>query len=301
MSDKAGIHDPRPADPRPQEPAPEYPQKPIDAPGLEREMTPRADHGEESYRGFDRLTGRAALITGGDSGIGRAVALAFAREGADVAISYLPEEEEDAQETRRWIEAAGRRALLLPGDIQDEQWCRSLVDAVFDAFGHLDILVNNAAYQMTHDSIEEFSTEEFDRTFKTNVYAMFWLCRAALPRMQAGATIINTASIQAYDPSPNLLAYAPTKGAIVNFTKALSQMAMKQGVRVNAVAPGPVWTPLIPSTMPEEKVRDFGGDTAFQRAAQPVELAPLFVFLASNEARFVTGEVYGATGGQSPY
>jgi NAD(P)-dependent dehydrogenase (short-subunit alcohol dehydrogenase family) len=264
-------------------------------------MSPGADHGEESYRGLARLTDRAALITGGDSGIGRAVALAFAREGADVAISYLPEEEEDAQETRRWIEAAGRRALLLPGDIQNEQWCRSLVDAVFDTFGRLDILVNNAAYQMTHDSIEEFSTEEFDRTFKTNVYAMFWLCRAALPRMEAGATIINTASIQAYDPSPNLLAYAPTKGAIVNFTKALSQMAMQKGVRVNAVAPGPVWTPLIPSTMPEEKVRQFGADTAFERAAQPVELAPLFVFLASNEARFVTGEVYGATGGQSPY
>jgi NAD(P)-dependent dehydrogenase (short-subunit alcohol dehydrogenase family) len=298
---ETGIHDPRPVDPRPQEPAPEYPQQPLEAPGLDRDMTPRADHGEQSYRGFARLTDRAALITGGDSGIGRAVALAFAREGADVAISYLPEEEEDAQETRRWIEAAGRRALLLPGDIRDEQWCRSLVDAVFEAFGRLDVLVNNAAYQMTHDWIEEFSTEEFDRTFKTNVYAMFWLCRAALPRMEAGATIINTASRQAYSPSPNLLAYAPTKGAIVNFTKALSQMAMRKGVRVNAVAPGPVWTPLIPSTMPEDKVRQFGADTSFQRAAQPVELAPLFVFLASNEARFVTGEVYGATGGQSPY
>ena len=301
LSEKAGVHDPRPLDPRSQEPAPEYPQKPLEPPGLDRDMTPRADHGEQSYGGFERLTDRAALITGGDSGIGRAVALAFAREGADVAISYLPEEEEDAQETRRWIEAAGRRALLLPGDIQDEAWCRTLVDSVFKTFGKLDILVNNAAYQRTHDSIEEFSTEEFDRTFKTNVYAMFWLCRAALPRMEAGATIINTASIQAYDPSPTLLAYAPTKGAIVNFTKALSQMAMKKGVRVNAVAPGPVWTPLIPSTMPEEQFRQFGADTAFQRAAQPVELAPLFVFLASNEARFVTGEVYGATGGQSPY
>jgi NAD(P)-dependent dehydrogenase (short-subunit alcohol dehydrogenase family) len=270
-------------------------------PGLEKDMKPRPRSSDPKHVGSGKLRDKVALITGGDSGIGRAVALAFAREGADVAISYLPEEEEDAQETRRWIEAAGRRALLLPGDIQNEQWCRSLVDAVFDTFGRLDILVNNAAYQMTHDSIEEFSTEEFDRTFKTNVYAMFWLCRAALPRMEAGATIINTASIQAYDPSPNLLAYAPTKGAIVNFTKALSQMAMQKGVRVNAVAPGPVWTPLIPSTMPEEKVRQFGADTAFERAAQPVELAPLFVFLASNEARFVTGEVYGATGGQSPY
>ena len=176
-----------------------------------------------------------------------------------------------------------------------------MVDRVYDEFGKLDILVNNAAFQMTHDSIEEFSTEEFDRTFKTNVYAMFWLCRAALPRMQAGAAIINTASIQAFDPSPNLLAYAPTKAAIVSFTKALSQSAMKKGVRVNAVAPGPVWTPLIPSTMPEEKVKSFGKDTSFERAAQPIEIAPVFVFLASNEARFVTGEVYGVTGGQTPF
>jgi NAD(P)-dependent dehydrogenase (short-subunit alcohol dehydrogenase family) len=218
-----------------------------------------------------------------------------------VLISYLPEEEEDAVETTRWVEDAGRRAVRLPGDIRDEAHCRQMVERAFDEFKRLDVLVNNAAFQMTHDSIEEFSTEEFDRTFKTNVYAMFWLCRAALPRMQPGSSIINTASIQAFDPSPNLLAYASTKGAIVNFTKALSQLAMKQGVRVNAVAPGPVWTPLIPSTMPEEKVRGFGGDTSFERPAQPVEIAPLFVFLASNEARFVTGEVYGATGGQTPY
>ena len=264
-------------------------------------MTPRADHGEQSYRGLGRLDGRTALITGGDSGIGRAVAIAFAREGADVAISYLPEEEEDAQETGRWIEEAGRRSLLLPGDIQQEEICTGLIDTVFAELGRLDILVNNAAFQMAHDSIEEFTTEELDRTFKTNVYAMFWLCRAALPRMKAGAVIINTASIQAYDPSPTLLAYAPTKGAIVNFTKALSQMAMQSGVRVNAVAPGPVWTPLIPSTMPEAQVKKFGGNTSFGRAAQPVEMAPLYVFLASNEARFVTGEVYGATGGQTPY
>lgn len=216
-------------------------------------------------------------------------------------ISYLPEEEDDAAETTRWVEDAGRRAVRLPGDIRDEAPCTRMIDRAFDEFNRLDILVNNAAFQMTHDRIEEFTTEEFDRTFKTNVYAMFWLCRAALPRMAAGAAIINTASIQAYDPSPNLLAYASTKGAIVNFTKALSQLAMKRGVRVNAVAPGPVWTPLIPSTMPEDKVRKFGGDTSFERAAQPVEIAPLFVFLASNEARYVTGEVYGATGGQSPY
>jgi NAD(P)-dependent dehydrogenase (short-subunit alcohol dehydrogenase family) len=289
------------ADPKQAGPKPEYDQQPIDPPGLESEMTPDADHGEQSYRGLGRLEGRVALITGGDSGIGRATAIAFAREGADLLISYLPEEQSDADETCRWVEEAGRRVVQLPGDITDERQCRAMIDKAFDAFGRLDILVNNAAFQRTHDTIEEFSSEEFDITFKTNVYAMFWLCRAALPRMKPGSAIINVASIQAYDPSPNLLAYAATKGAIVNFTKALSQMAMEQGVRVNAVAPGPVWTPLIPSTMPEEKVKQFGGDTSFERAAQPAEIAPVFVFLASNEARFVTGEVYGVTGGQTPY
>jgi NAD(P)-dependent dehydrogenase (short-subunit alcohol dehydrogenase family) len=295
------LQDPRPADPRPQEPKPEYHQNKIDPPGHEREMTPRPDHGEESYVGLGRLKDRAALVTGGDSGIGRAVALAFAREGADVAISYLPEEEQDANETVKWIEDAGRKAVRLPGDIQDEQHCRTMIDRVFDAFGGLDILVNNAGFQRTYESIDDITTEEFERTFRTNVFAMFWLCRAALPRMKAGSTIINTASIQAFDPSPTLLAYAPTKAAIVNFTKALAPTAMKSGVRVNAVAPGPVWTPLIPSTMPKEQIKQFGGDTAYGRAAQPVELAPLYVFLASNESRFATGEVYGATGGQTPY
>ena len=295
------LQDAHVMDPRSQGPAPEYPQPAIDPPGLDSEMTPRADHGEQSYTGLGRLTDRVALITGGDSGIGRAVALAFAREGADVAISYLPEEEEDARETARWVEQAGRRILTLPGDIQDEGHCGSLIDRVVAEFGRLDILVNNAAFQRTYETIEEVTTEEFDRTFRTNVYAMFWLCRAGLRRMTAGGTIINTASIQSYDPSAQLLAYAPTKAAIVSFTKALSPMAMKRGVRVNAVAPGPVWTPLIPSTMPKEKVENFGGDTAFGRAAQPVEIAPLFVFLASNESRFVTGEVYGATGGQTPF
>jgi NAD(P)-dependent dehydrogenase (short-subunit alcohol dehydrogenase family) len=290
-----------PRDPKKQGPKPEYPQRPIDRPGSDAEMNPQADHGEQSYRGFGRLAGRSALITGADSGIGRAVAIAFAREGADIAISYLPEEERDAGETIRWITAAGRRALALPGDIRDEQHCAELVDRVFREFGRLDVLVNNAAFQMTHESIEEFSTEEFERTFSTNVYGMFWLCRAALPRMKPGTCIINTASIQAFDPSPTLLAYAPTKAAIVNFTKALSQLAMKQSVRVNAVAPGPVWTPLIPSTMPQEHVKKFGADTAFERAAQPAEIAPVYVFLASDDARFVTGEVYGVTGGQTPY
>jgi NAD(P)-dependent dehydrogenase (short-subunit alcohol dehydrogenase family) len=290
-----------PVDPRTEGPTPTYPQEPIDPPGLEVELTPRADHGEESYRGLGRLRDRVALITGGDSGIGRAVAIAFAREGADVVISHLPEEEEDAAETRHWVEQAGRSAISIPGDIQDETHCVELVERVFTEHGRLDILVNNAGFQMTHDTIEQFSTEELERTFRTNVYAMFWLCRAALPRMTPGSVILNTASIQAFDPSANLLLYAPTKAAIVNFTKALSQSAMERGVRVNAVAPGPVWTPLIPSTMPQEKVKTFGQQTSFARAAQPVEIAPIFVFLASNEARYVSGEVYGATGGQTPF
>jgi NAD(P)-dependent dehydrogenase (short-subunit alcohol dehydrogenase family) len=264
-------------------------------------MTPRADHGEYSYKGLGRLTDHVALITGADSGIGRAVAIAFAREGAHVAISYLPEEEEDARETKRWVEETDRRILLLPGDIQNEAHCASMVDRVLDEFGRLDTLVNNAGFQRTYEAIEQVPTDEFERTFRTNVYAMFWLCRAALPQMKAGSTIINTASIQSYDPSAHLLAYAPSKAAIVSFTKALSPMAMKRGVRVNAVAPGPVWTPLIPSTMPPENVKTFGADTAFGRTAQPVEIAPLFVFLASGESRFVTGEVYGASGGQTPF
>jgi hypothetical protein len=301
MAESTVIQNPGVEDPKHAAPKPDFPQEKIEYPGSESEMTPKPDHGEESYRGLGRLEGRVALVTGGDSGIGRAVALAFAREGADVAIAYLPEEEADADESAGWVRRAGRRAVQFPGDLRQEKHCRTLVDQMFDQFGRLDILVNNAAFQSTHDSIEEFTTEEFDRTFKTNVYAMFWLCRAALPRMKEGSAIINTASIQSLDPSPNLLAYAATKAAIANFTKSLSKMALKQGVRVNAVAPGPVWTPLIPATMPEKKVRSFGKDTAFGRPAQPVELSPLYVFLASNEARFVSGEIYGATGSQTPY
>ena len=301
MPKAASPQEPSRVDPKPQGPKPEYPQQPIAPPGSVSEMTPKPDHGEQSYRGLGRLADSVALITGGDSGIGRAVAIAYAREGADVLISYLPEEERDAADTCEWVERAGRKAVRLPGDIRDEGHCTAMIDQAFDEFGRLDVLVNNAAFQSTHERIEEFTTDEFDRTFKTNVYAMFWLCRAALPRMKPGSAIINTASIQALDPSPTLLAYAPTKAAIVNFTKALSQLAMKQGVRVNAVAPGPVWTPLIPSTMPQPSVKKFGSDTVFERAAQPVEIAPLFVFLASNESRYVTGEVYGATGGKMPY
>ena len=301
MTNTPSPQDPRPADPKQQGPQPEYPQRPIAHPGSVKEMTPATDHGEQSYQGLGRLRDRVAIITGGDSGIGRAVAIAFAREGADVVITCLPEEQDDATETQQWIERAGRRAVVVAGDLRDEGHCQALVDQAWSEFGRLDILVNNAAFQSTHERIEEFTTEEFDRTFKTNIYAMFWLCRAALPRLAAGSVIINTASIQAFDPSPTLLAYAPTKAAIVSFTKALAQQAMQRGVRVNAVAPGPVWTPLIPSTMPEKSVSKFGQDTVLERAAQPVEIAPVFVFLASNEARFVTGEVYGVTGGKSPY
>jgi NAD(P)-dependent dehydrogenase (short-subunit alcohol dehydrogenase family) len=301
MTADTSPQNPKPVDPKTQGPEPEYPQGKMEYPGSPSRMDPEPDHGETSYRGLGRLKDRVALVTGGDSGIGRAVSIAFAREGADVLVSYLPEEEADARETCRWVADAGRRAVALPGDIRQEAHCAAMVDRAFAELGRLDILVNNAAYQSTFERIEDIVTEEFDRTFRTNVYAMFWLCREALPRMEAGGVFLYTASIQAFDPSPHLLAYAATKAAIVNFTKALSQLAMKRGIRVNAVAPGPVWTPLIPSTMPEDKVKKFGADTSFERAAQPVEIAPLFVFLASNEARFVTGEVYGATGGQTPY
>jgi NAD(P)-dependent dehydrogenase (short-subunit alcohol dehydrogenase family) len=267
-------------------------------PGLESQMEKKPDHGEESYRGYGRLEGKAALITGGDSGIGRAVAIAYAREGADVGISYLPEEEEDARESERWVRDAGRKAVLMPGDIREEQHCRSMVDRVLKECGRIDILVNNAAYQMTHQNIEEFSSEEWDRTFRTNIYAMFYLAKACLPHMQSGSAIINTASVQAYQPNGMLLAYASTKGAIVTFTKALSELAIEKGVRVNAVAPGPVWTPLIPSTMPREKVETFGQNKPMKRPAQPAELAPPYVFLATQESSYMTGSVMDLTGGE---
>ena len=275
---------------------PPYGNAPQEPPGTEAELTPRADHGETSYRGSGKLAGKVALITGGDSGIGRAVAIAFAREGADVLVSYL-DEHEDAAETRRLVEEAGRRCLTIAGDIADEAHCTGLVDRCVRELGRLDVLVNNAAFQRTHERITEFTTDEFDRTFKTNVYAMFWLCREAVPHMKLGGAIINTTSVQAYQPSPERLAYAATKGAIKNFTQGLAQGLADQGIRVNAVAPGPVWTPLIPSTMPPEKVRTFGEDTPLKRAAQPRELAPIFVLLASDEGSYITGMVYGATGG----
>lgn len=268
-------------------------------PGLERQMMPDADHGEETYLGSGLLKDMSALITGADSGIGRAVALAFAREGADVAVSYL-NEEEDAALTERWIQDAGRRTLRLPGDLSSEDHCETLVRRTVAEFGKIDILVNNAAYQVIHQQVEEFSTEEFDRVFRTNVYALFHLCKAALRHMRPGGSILNTTSIQAFEPKGILLPYAASKSAIAGFTRALAQLAVQRGVRVNAVAPGPVWTPLIPSTAPREFVEKFGADTVFGRPAQPAEVAPVYVFLASKYASYITGEVYGVTGGKMP-
>ncbi|HEX8290797.1 MAG TPA: SDR family oxidoreductase [Pyrinomonadaceae bacterium] len=285
-------------DPKEQGPKPPFEEQSQEPPGIEAEMTPRPDYGADSYRGHGRLEGKAALITGGDSGIGRAVAVAFAREGADVLISYLEEEEQDALETARAVEASGRRCVRAAGDIREESHCRGLVERAVGEFGRLDVLVNNAAFQMTRGGIHEISSEEFDRTFRTNVYAMFYLCQAALPLMREGGSIINTASIQAYQPSAELMAYAATKGAIVTFSKALASEAMKSGVRVNVVAPGPIWTPLITSTMPHEKYGEFGKDTPEERPGQPAELAPVFVFLASQESSYVCGEVIGVTGGK---
>ncbi len=284
-------------DPKEQGAQPSFPEQPQNPPGLESEMTPKPDYGEQTYKGFGRLEGKAAIITGGDSGIGRAVALAFAREGADVLISYLPEEESDAQETVRVVQEAGRKAVTVPGDITSETQCEQIVQTALRELGRIDVLVNNAAFQMSHQSIQELTAQELEHTYRTNVFAMFYLSKAALPHMQPGSTIINTSSVEAYKPEPSLLAYASTKGAIVNFTKGLAKEAIEQGVRVNSVAPGPVWTPLIPSTMPPEQVSQFGQQSPTQRPAQPAELAPAFVFLASQESSYINGEVIGVTGG----
>ncbi len=273
------------------------PQEQGAQPGREGDMTPapQATGMDASGR---RLGGKVAIITGGDSGIGRAVAIAFAREGADVAFVYLPNEDEDAQETTKWVEQAGRKALAIPADIRDEQTCQQLVEQTVQEFGRLDILVNNAAYQMAQPGgLEDITTEQFDRVLKTNLYAMFWLCKAAVPHMPPGSSIINTSSVQAFQPSPHLLDYATTKAGIVNFTKGLGQQLAEQGIRVNSVAPGPIWTPLIPATMPEEKVEDFGSETPLGRVAQPAEVAPAFVFLASQESSYITGERIGVAGG----
>ncbi|UEM23682.1 SDR family oxidoreductase [Skermanella mucosa] len=281
-----------------QYPKPPFPRQQQEPPGLASKMEPRPDHGETSYRGAGKLIGRKALITGGDSGIGRAAAIAFAREGADVAINYLPVEEPDAREVVQLIEAEGRKAVAIPGDIRDEGFCNQLVARAVEGLGGLDILVNNAAKQASQQSILDITTEQFDATFKTNVYAMFWITKAALPHLAEGATIINTSSIQAYEPSANLLDYAQTKACIVSFTKSMAKQLAQKGIRVNAVAPGPFWTPLQPSGgQPPEKITSFGEGVPFGRPGQPAEVAPTYVLLASQESSYVTGEVYGITGG----
>jgi NAD(P)-dependent dehydrogenase (short-subunit alcohol dehydrogenase family) len=284
-------------DPKTASATPPLPRQQQEPPGFTKELDPRPDHGEHSYRGCGKLEGRAALITGADSGIGRAVAIAFAREGADVLISYLCEHD-DAKETARWIHEAGRTALLMAGDVTDPAHCRQLIDRAHKEFGKLDILVNNAAYQMTHASLEEISDEEWDHTFRSNIYSIFYLSKAAVPHMKPGSAIINTASINSKQPSPQLLAYATTKGAIANFTAGLAQLLAEKGIRVNCVAPGPIWTPLIPSTMPPDKVEHFGENTPLKRPGQPAELAPAYVLLASDDSSYISGAIIPVTGGR---
>ncbi|ARI55770.1 MULTISPECIES: SDR family oxidoreductase [Streptomyces] len=286
----------QPDDPNRLHPRPDFPQQDQEPPGRTGPMDPPPDHGEESYRGSGLLTDRKSVITGGDSGIGRAVALAFAREGADVLLTHLAEEEREARETARLVEEAGRTAVTVPCDIRDEKQCRALVERAVSDFGRIDVLVNNAAYQMSQqDGISAISTEQFDRVVRTNLYGMFWLSKFALPHIPSGGSIINTTSVQAYKPSPHLLDYAMTKGAIVTFTQGLAQMLASDGIRVNAVAPGPVWTPLIPATLPD--TTEFGKQSPLGRPAQPAEMAPAYVFLASANASFITGEIMNATGG----
>jgi NAD(P)-dependent dehydrogenase (short-subunit alcohol dehydrogenase family) len=286
------------------DPVHEYPSPPFAKqqqpwPGLASRMNPRPDHGERSYRGSGRLAGRKALITGGDSGIGRAAAIAFAREGADVAINYLPAEEPDAQEVKQLIEVEHRKAVLLPGDIREEAFCQKLVGDAVRELGGLDILVNNAARQVAQKSVLDISSEQFDETFKTNVYAMFWITKAAVPHLRPGATIINTASVNSYEPSEIIIDYAATKGAIMIFTKGLAKQLAEKGIRVNAVAPGPVWTPLqVTGGQTEENLAKFGQETPMGRPGQPAELAPLYVLLASGESSYSTGQVFAAVGGK---
>ncbi len=270
----------------------------IEHPGRTGDLTEAPDHGEQSYRGTGKLTGKKAVITGGDSGIGRAVAIAFAREGADVLIVHLPDEQADADTTIGWVEQAGRRGISVAGDLREETFCEAVINRAVTDLGGLDVLVNNAAYQMAVTGLGDLSTEQLVRTFTTNVFAMYWLTKAALPHLHPGAAIINTSSRQAYTPQPMLLDYAATKAAIVNFTKGLAQELAPKGIRVNTVAPGPVWTPLIAATMPPDQVEDFGADTPLGRAGQPAELAPAYVFLASQESSYITGERIGVTGGE---
>lgn len=286
-------------DPAKKYPVPPFPEQEQEVPGTEDKMMPQADHGEQSYKGSGRLQDKKAVITGGDSGIGRAVAIAFAREGADVLISYLDDvEDKDAEETARYVREAGRKAVLVKGDIRSEAHCREIIRKAVDAFGRIDILVNNAAFQMARESVQEIPSDEWQKTFDTNIHPMFYLYKAAEPYMRPGSSIINTTSVNAYEPSPVLLPYAATKGAIQNFTANLSQILLEagKGIRVNAVAPGPIWTPLIPSTMPEPE--KFGTNTPMGRPGQPVEVAPAFVYLASDEASYVSGATIPVTGGR---
>lgn len=278
-------------------PTPPFPEQQQEPPGKTELMDPIPDHGEQSYKGNGKLEGKVALITGADSGIGKAVAIAFAREGADIVISYL-NEDEDARDTAHWVEEAGRKALLVPGDIKSEEHCKALVRRAVDDLGGIDILVNNAAFQRTYAGISDITAEEWDETFRTNIYAPFFLSKAAAPHMKPGSAIINTTSIQSRQPSPQLLAYASTKGAVLNFTAGLAEMLAEKGIRVNAVAPGPIWTPLIPSTMPSEKAAKFGEQTLLKRAGQPAELAGAFVLLASDLGSYMTGAVIPVTGGE---
>jgi NAD(P)-dependent dehydrogenase (short-subunit alcohol dehydrogenase family) len=285
-------------DPRSQYPQPKFPEQPQDPPGLAKDMQPKPDHGEESYKGFGRLKGRKALITGGDSGIGRAVAIAFAREGAEVAINYLDVESPDAEELKALLEGEGKKLVCIPGDIKSEQFCNELVEKAVQELGGLDILVNNAGKQVAVKNFDDISTEQFDATYKTNVYAMFWITKAASKHLKPGAAVINTTSIQAYQPSGTLVDYASTKAAIKAFTQALGEQWAERGVRVNAVAPGPIWTPLQPSGgQPQDKIPDFGAQVPLKRPGQPAELAPVYVLLASQESSYVLGETYGVTGG----
>ncbi|WP_377277794.1 SDR family oxidoreductase [Rhizobium sp. R86522] len=278
-------------------PTPPFSQKKVPMPGRTSDMDPRPDHGEESYKGSGKLEGLKAIITGGDSGIGRAVAIAYAREGADVLISYI-EEDEDAQDTARWVEKAGRKAVLVRGDIQNADHCREIVDTAVRELGGVDILVNNAAHQASFDDITEIPDEEWELTFRVNIHAMFYLTKAAVPHMKNGGSIINTASINSDSPSPHLLAYATTKGAIQNFTAGLAQMLAEKNIRANAVAPGPIWTPLIPSTMPEEKFKNFGKQVPMKRPGQPAELQTAYVMLADPLSSYVSGATIAVTGGK---
>ena len=287
-------------DPRDRYAKPPFPQPPQSPPGNEKAMSPPADHGEKGYQASGKLEGRVALITGGDSGIGRAVALLYAQEGAKIVITSLEADSRDADDTVKEVQKLGGKATSIPGDIQNPEFCKTLVERTVAAYGSLDILVNNAAFQRYHEKLEEFTVEEIDTTFRTNVFATLYLTQAAAKHLRPGASVINTSSIQALSPTPQIMVYAATKAAVSSLTKSMAGLLMEQGVRVNSVAPGPVWTPLIPSTMPNDQAKVFGSKTLFKRPAQPVEQAGLFVFLASDDASYVTGEVFGATGGKTP-